>query len=284
MTQRPGEDRLIVLHIGLPKTGTTFLQHRVFSRAPELTLIHRRVTPEWERLCYDLRRYGRYPGLIAPFFRRRVVAGLTAAAATAPGTLLLSDENVGVDAHSLWRDRGPSPETIAKRLAVLSETIAPIGRLRVLIGVRRQDTWLASRYAESSRYYPKFNQIDFDRRMARAHAARELSGPWRWTDYALVEQAFAARLGAENIRLFSLEQMAARPVLSLRALGTFLGASLPRPPAGKRKKRNVRAISENAWRMQGGATLHLTTDVHDMILERYAASNAALSGRDELGL
>lgn len=282
MAAHPVEGRLVVLHIGLPKTGTTFLQHRVFAQAEGLRLVHRRLTPEWERLCYDLRRYGRCPGLLAPFFRHRVASGLRAAAPADPGTLLLSDENVGVDAYSLWRDRGPSPERIADRLVPLAEAVAPLGQLRVLIGVRRQDRWLASRYAESSRYFPRFDQIDFDRRMARLHGMRALPGPWRWADYAHVEQTFTARLGAENVMLLSLEHILARPVLSMRALGNFIGVKLARASARKRGKRNARTIGEDVWRMGNNAELRLTADVRDMILERFGPSNAELAARAEL--
>ncbi|MFQ8432716.1 hypothetical protein [Amaricoccus sp. W119] len=284
MAVHPVDGRMVVLHIGLPKTGTTFLQHQVFARAPELAFAHRRVTPEHERLCFDLRRYARFPALAAPFLRHRTASGLRAAAPRDPGTLLVSDENIGLDAHSLWRERGPSPESLAARLVPLAEAVAPLGQLRVLIGIRRQDQWLASRYAESSRYFDTFGQVDFDRRMARAHAAEDLTGPWRWADYGLVERAFSERLGAENVMLLSLEHLTGRPMRSVRALGAFLGGVNLRPAAvKKRRRRNARALRDNVWRMQNGAELALTSDVRDMILERFGPSNAELGARVELG-
>ncbi|TPE53922.1 hypothetical protein [Amaricoccus solimangrovi] len=282
METRPVEGRQVVLHIGLPKTGTTFLQHQVFAKARGLSFVHRRITPEWERLCFDLRRLGRWPALAAPFPRHRVASGLRAAAPRDPGTLLVSDENIGVDAYSLWRDRGPSPEQVAARLVPLAEAVAALGRLRVLIGVRRQDQWLASRYAESSRHFDAFGQVDFDRRMARLHGAAHLSGPWRWADYAAVEAAFASALGPENVMLLSLEHFTGRPVRATHALERFLGADLNPARVRGRGRRNASALSENVWRMRGGGELRLTRDVQDMILERFAPSNAELSPRAEL--
>ena len=282
MEQIPVEGRLVVLHIGLPKTGTTFLQRQVFARTPGLTFAHRNLAPERRRLCEDLRRYAKFPSVLAPLLRYRVASGLRAAAPRDPGTLLVSDENIGVDAHTLWRGRGPSPESLAARLAALAGTVAPLGQLRVLIGVRRQDQWLASRYAESARIYPDFGQVDFDRRMARLHGMDPLSAPWRWADYAAVERAFSAALGAENVMLLSLEHVTSAPARSMNELGRFLGVRVKRLP--KRKARNALSLGDNTWRMRGGSgALLLKPDVQDMILERFAASNAELAARARLG-
>ncbi|PZQ50356.1 MAG: hypothetical protein DI556_07295 [Rhodovulum sulfidophilum] len=283
MERVPAEGRLVVLHIGLPKTGTTHLQRQIFPRGRDLTFAHRNLTPEWQGLCHGLRRYARAPGLIAPFLRHRVASGLRAAAPVDPGTLLVSDENIAVDAQSLWRDRGPSPESLAARLAALAETVAPLGQLRVLVGVRRQDQWLASRYAESARDNPDFGQVDFDRRMARLHATAALSGPWRWADYAHVEQTFAAALGTENVMLLSLEHLAARPIAAQNAIGRFLGTRFPRKRGGQRRRNNTLALGEDNWRLRGGGGLILKPDVRDMILERFSASNAELGARLDLG-
>lgn len=281
MTTHPVEGRFVVLHIGLPKTGTTFLLDRVFSRAKALTLVHRRLRPDWAGLSLDLRRYGRMPGFVAPYFRHRAAVGLRAVAPRDPGTLLLSDDNLAIDAHALWRGRGPSPEGLAARLATLAESVTPLGQLRVLISVRRQDRWLAARYADSARHYPDFDQVDFDRRMARLVAAETLSGPWGWADYAAVERVFATALGAENVMLLSLERVAAAPARSMNQLGRFLGVRVPRGPA--KGARIARALGEEAWPMRGGGDLILKPDVRDMILERFGPSNAELAARAELG-
>jgi hypothetical protein len=282
MTTHPVDGRFVVLHIGLPKTGTTFLQRDVFARNRQLTFAHRNLAPARRGLCEDLRRYAKVPGLLAPFLRYRVASGLRAAAPRDPGTLLVSDENIGVDAHTLWKGRGPSPESLATRLAALAETVAPLGQLRVLIGIRRQDQWLASRYAESARSYPDFGQVDFDRRMARLGAMDALSAPWRWADYAAVERAFSDALGAENVMLLSLEHVTSAPVRSMNELGRFLNVRIKRLP--KRKARNALSLGENTWKMRGsGAPLVLKPDVRDMILERFAQSNADLATRVDLG-
>ena len=64
-------EAMLTLHIGLPKTGTTFLQRQVFAGSEDPLFLHRRQGPEAEALCRDLRRYVKCPGIVAPFLRRR---------------------------------------------------------------------------------------------------------------------------------------------------------------------------------------------------------------------
>lgn len=282
MTAHPPSDRLVVLNIGLPRSGTGFLARKVFARAPEIDVVARRLAPGSERLLRDLRRYVRAPALIASFLRWRVATGLRAVAPADPGTLVICDETLAVDAYSLWRDRGPAPEAVAARLADLGQSIAPLGQLRVLIGVRRQDEWLAARYAGSAARIGGFSQLDFDRRVARHCAMPALSGPWRWADYAAVEAAFAGRLGTENVMLVSHERLVSAPVLTTRALGRFLGATLRDGPA-RRHAARAAAKGEIVRRLAGARTLRVTRDVREMILERFGPANAELAARAELG-
>ena len=280
---RAASDRLVVLHIGLPKTGTTFLQKHVFQAAP-LTFAHRLRTPEWAGLCADLRGYARGHALLAPYRRHRVAQALRAAAPEEPGTLLVSDENISLGAHALWVGGGPSPETVAARLGVLAPKVAALGQLRVLIGVRRQDQWLAARYAQSAERHSEFNQVDFDRRMAWIHGERTLTGAWRWADFGAVERAFTDVLGAENVMLLSQERMA-RDLPGLKAdLSRFLGIPGRLNRGGKRKRTNTLSAGENAWRLRGRAeVLELRPDVQDMILERFGPLNTELAARLPLG-
>lgn len=273
---------MLVIHIGLPKTGTTFLQG-MFRHTPELAFVHRKLGPDESRLCHDLRRFARMNALALPFYRRRIEAPLSALLeAAAPLPVLLSDEDISLTAGGFWRGTGAEPAPLARRLARLGRRLGPkAAPLRVIIGVRGQDQWLASRYAESSRMFPDFGQADFDARLARLAEGRPLAGPARWLDYRHVRDSFTRALGAENVLLLPLERLAESPGAALADLGRFLGGvevaahGAARQPS---RQRNSLSIGDNVWRMRrDGTALRLDDALQAALRNRFAASNRAVS-------
>jgi hypothetical protein len=130
----------------------------------------------------------------------------------------------------------------------------------VVIGIRRQDQWLASRYAESSKDFPGLDQSDFDRRMHELAKREVLDGPLAWLDYAAVRQEFSAALGRENLLLVPLEWIGARPEETIRQLEGFCGLTPGDAWALKpsRQARNPLSKGPNTWRMRrSGKMLHL---------------------------
>ncbi len=268
---------MLTLHIGLPKTGTTFLQRQVFAGTEDLVFLHRRQGPEAEALCRDLKRYVKIGPLVAAFYRHRIRRRLSAMT-DAGGTprFLVSDENIAMSAVGFWQGRGPEPLRVAARIA----EILPRGQVRVVIGIRRQDQWLASRYAESSRRLGGLGQADFDRRMREIATAATLRGPLAWLDYGAIHECFSKVLGPENVKLVSLERIVAAPAATIRELGDFTGTAgldgvtAPKP---NRASRNRLSKGPNTWRMRkGGDALHLSPEVEAALLDRFALSNDAL--------
>ena len=271
---------MLTLHIGLPKTGTTFLQRQVFAGSEDPLFLHRRQGPEAEALCRDLRRYVKCPGIVAPFLRRRLRNRLVAIAeAGEVPRLLVSDENVAIGSAGFWTGTGPDPVRVARRIAEL----LPGERIRVLIGIRRQDQWLASRYAESSKRLSGLGQDDFERRMREIVATEVLKGPLAWLDYGSVRDRFAAALGPENVRLVSLERIAAEPAATVHSLEAFIGAGpdqRARSLKPSRQGRNRLSKGPNTWRMRkGGGVLHLGPEVQAALLARFEEANASLGPR-----
>ena len=278
---------MLTLHIGLPKTGTTYLQKIILPKAPEVMLIHRMQGTEAGAVCMDLRRYVRTNALAAAVLRRRIRAALAPLAARAQAeqrVMLVSAENISVHPIDFWRQTNPSPEAVARRLAALADGPgAGLAPVRVLIGLRRQDQWLASRYAESGKDMPQLSQRDFDRRLAEIAAARELPGALAWLDHHHIYSAFSAALGAQNVHLYRLERIAAKPALTLEHIGRFvggeaLGRSLRRLGGKKRgQPRNVLSLGENTWRLRGDKSeLRLDPELAAAVQARFQASNRAL--------
>ena len=167
----------------------------------------------------------------------------------------------------------------------------PLGPVRVLIGIRRQDQWLASRYAESSKHFPDFGQADFDRRMAAIAAGARLDGPLGWLDYHAVHRHFTAALGAENLLMLPLERLAQAPQATLAELGGFMGGpDLARryvKAAGTEPealRRNRLADGADLWRLRrDGAPLALAPALREALLARFADGNRALAALLPLG-
>lgn len=273
---------MLILHIGLPKSGTTLLQHRIFARTGGLTFLHRRQGEAPLAIARDLRRYARAGPLAAAWYRRRLVRALAAAAV--PGRpLLVSEENVSVSPTGFWQGHDATPAGLAARLATLRWRLGPELRpVRVLIGIRRQDQWLASRYAESSRAFPSFGQADFDRRMERIAAADRLDGSLAWLDYAKLVPTFEAALGPGSVHLVPLEALTSDPGRTLRELGRFVGGA-DLAPAGEPglkpgRTRNRLSRGENVWRLRRDrSALTLQPALERRLRDRFAATNRALA-------
>ena len=278
---------MLTLHIGLPKTGTTYLQKNVWPKAPELLLVHRLQGPQAETVCMDLRRYVRANALAAALLRYRIRRALLreAARAAAEGrAMLVSAENISVHSIAFWRGSDPDPEHVARRLADLAHSAGrPLAPVRVIIGIRRQDQWLASRYAGSGKDLPELSQADFDRRLTGIVRSRELAGGLAWLDHARVHAAFAAVLGPGNVHLYRLEDIGSDPVRTVERMGRFIrgetaGAALRRIAAEERPApRNVLSVGGNAWRLRSDRSrLLLRPELALAVQERFRASNAAL--------
>lgn len=276
---------MVVFHIGLPKTGTTFLQRNVFSGAPGVLFVHRSQGMEAEAFCMGLRRYVRADPVSAVWLRHRLrgTLGRYCVKARSNGqVLVVSAENISVHSVLFWQGKDPAPEQVARRLAELAGS--DTGELRILIGLRDQAPWLASRYAESGKDFREFCQADFDRRLREIAALPALAGPLAWLDFGHVHEAFAARFGDANLHLYFQERLDAKPGWTLERIGAFVGGkemgpvfrNLGRQSRGDR--RNVSRKGENIWKLKSGprARLVLRDDLKDAIMARFSESNRAL--------
>lgn len=244
---------MLIVHIGLPKTGTTFLQHRVLAPSPGLDFVHRKYGPEQAAIAWEFRRFADAGPFSHPFRRRRLLRLLRDHAARTGSDpsrpVVVSEENISIMPVGFWRGKGPSPDGLARRLAALGARLdGRLAPLKVVIGLRSPDQWLASRYAESSKHSNAFTQEDFDRRVAAIAGGAPLEGPLAWLDQRRVASAFVDALGAEKVLLLPLERLAGDPAGSLADLGRFLGGvALAKPPSGRS---NRLGVGKGVWRMR----------------------------------
>lgn len=105
-----------VLDIGPPRTGSTFLQKNIMSRAPEILLVHRSQGEAEEVLRMDLRRYARTNPQAAQLLRFEHEAAASAR------TLLVSAKNFPcIRALQVGARSAIPPKKVAAQVAALAE-------------------------------------------------------------------------------------------------------------------------------------------------------------------
>lgn len=291
----------LVVHLGLPRTATTFLQYSVFaktlSQRSNFIYVHRKRGENEKHLTRTLRKLTKakeselaamLSELNVRLARLKETKGVTP---TNP-TIIISDENISLDGKSIWLDEGPTPIEVAMRLGRWAQNSATSGHypVRLILGIRRQDQWLASRYAQSAGGLDGFCQSDFERRLQRV-CEQELQGAMQWLDYARARRALATVFGDENVLLIPIESVSMAPLQTLDSLGRFIGrpslAEAYRRTAPKDtriKPRNRLATGPNTWKLRGGDDITLTETLSMRIRMRFGNSNQTLASDTGLDL
>lgn len=309
----PGPDeggRTLHLHVGLPKTASTWLQSQVF---PALTHLHVATTPR-SRLFddpEDREAEGRVMGcalrrapLVWAAMGDAVIEGLVGrrdAWLSHGRDLLISEEAIG--------RAGSRPQDLAAHLREIRAAAGRWGfeRIQILCLIRRQDHWLASHYAQMSDRAPRASQRDFEafvRRICDPAGGRYLLG--MLLDYAVLREALLG-CGADLV-LMPHEALLRTPAEALRRLLMALGtpeADLAQIEAASLGTvANVRSV-EGSWRLRprslrlaghrraalpawaplgGRGAIALTPEIAARVAEAYAPSNRALEAALPMGL
>jgi hypothetical protein len=280
--QLTGQDALahpvLTLHIGLPKTATSFLQMRVFRSEKNLTYIHGRTRGPLERLLQVHQRMSKHR------FEERIKPQLLSLLPA--GDVLVSDENIAMRVGEPWKNKGPTPASFGPRLGQLQTLV---GTVRVILGVRRQDHWLASRYAESARLSDEYSQEDFERWAAMLCAGTPVKGALNWLDFARAERSLRRCLGRENLLVLPMEALEDDTERVIGMIEQFVGVSgwLDNFRSKPNKKRvNVLSIEPNTWRFKGrpNKVLRLTETTSKALLARYESTNRELNRRIDFDL
>jgi hypothetical protein len=211
------------LHIGLPKTGTTLLQSRLFPRHPEIGYLGKhlgeggavRGGPAPARLIgqvlrrpfgdWDPRRArARFDAEVAPLRDR--------------GRLLL------------WSSEDLTVGSRARRRARAERLFALLGPSRVLLTVRHPVHLMESLYLQLVRAQVVGRSARLGRRWAvptpeawlEAHAARPEGGALGHLDYAETLRIFEGVFGPDSVRVLVFEELVNTPRVFIRALCSHL--------------------------------------------------------------
>lgn len=251
-------DKALYLHIGLPKTGTTYLQREIFPRiepidylnVPKSDIIHGNRGPMYGIVARSFKR----SAVLWSEFGDELFSDLigTAKDMYTPGrNLLISDEGIGTGARR--------PHLLRSHLVEFSKKASEWGftSLRVVCTFRRQDQWLGSHYAQVSDRIHKASQRTFEAYIARL--LDKSSGYYDHgirLDYKTLRDQLVSAVGEKNALMLPYELLTNEPVEYVRQLLDFLGAegknSLPGESLRARSdsdgaKHNVRSRATNVW-------------------------------------
>lgn len=224
-----------VIHIGLHKTGTRFLQRAVLRQLDSTRFA---VNPE--PLYTRLRDAARHPGDAA-----RADAARAAAADTwgdlGGRTLVISDPSLSGDMYS-------SHAGYQENLGLVAELFPAA---RIVYFVRRHTDWLQSAYRQSLKKGPgqpierflNFHEGEFRPRAARVvNGARNVEA--LTLSFVDIYRAYADRFGPEQVYLFRQEDLRRRPAEVQARLAEALGiAELPEPPSRVSGNRSFSALA-----------------------------------------
>jgi hypothetical protein len=287
--------RTLHLHIGVPKTASSWMQRAIFPRMPHLDAV---CLPRGAFFAGDADREddGR---ILSGLFRRApeiwddlgetLLDALLAGTGGADRDVLLSDEGMGRQASR--------PPMLGAHLRAMKRHAMRRGfeRVRVLGFIRRQDQWLASHYAQRSGVEPRAGQRGFE------ELVDEVIDPMRGRynfgmllDWGALLSTLHDSMGEEDVMVIPHERLEADPGATIGAICDWTGAdgatraSLVADAVGGERD-NVRSAGE-IWRLRPrrrqvgplrlggpltlqGGSISLTPDLSDRILSAYARAN-----------
>ena len=301
--------RTLHLHIGVPKTASTWLQSKVFT-----SLEHLRYLGCPRNLLFESREDHSENRLMASIFKRSsqiwggfgdvIFENLIGDRETwlADGrSLLISEEAIG--------RQGSRPALLAAHIREMQNSAADWGfqQVNIVCVFRRQDHWLASHYAQMSNRNLRPGQADFERLVhgvTSPQASRYSFG--MLLDYSKLYDQLAEVVGPERLLMLPYELLQDSPRLFLQSLLERLDT-----PAEKIEeiisgttgtKANVRS-EQGVWRLRrrrvrgfAGLALHswafsprektikLTPDIAQQVHKAYSVGNRELADKVAIDL
>jgi len=308
-SEKISHPRTLHLHIGIPKTASTWLQNKVFTQldhlhylnCPQSNLFVAGNNPEKKKRMMG--KIFKSSSKIWQGFGDTIFEDMLGDRSTwlAGGRdLLISEEAIG--------RQGSRPALLAAHFRDMKLLANNWGfeRLNIICVIRRQDHWLASHYAQMSDRNPGASQTGFNGLIRKVTSARESRYQFGMLlDYSALYDHLAEVSGAENLILLPYEALNKSPRIFLQSLltkldtpddkieeicnGTSATAANVRSNQGvwylQQKRTRIAGIPLPGWLLGNSKkTIKVTPDIEDRIRETYSESNQKLASRTGLDL
>lgn len=250
------DQKKLILHIGLPKTGTTTIQKKWLAQF-ENQLNPLSNDPEKRALKKQMGNMFRnhFPSDWANENGRATLDALWSMVAAHGGHFVYSHEGLSYpwyfqppkQPHFLGVQ--PSEFPVASHIkSLVQETPYPCA-VEVIVTVRSQAEWLASLYAQHSHLMKKPSQNDFEER-TRAILADPSTKGSGFIDYDALLASLSEVVGPDAVHILFLEEM--NTPAYWEKLGQITGlpvdtASMSNPETGLE---NVRSVAQAQWRLR----------------------------------
>jgi hypothetical protein len=207
-------DDTIFLHVGLPKSASTFLQRKIFPELP-VSYIHKSHDEDSMNFIKALRGYYRDESITVRRLIKSIPGGIRQKLGNGT-SILVSDENLSISSMDLWNRTGCIPEQFADLTDQFAKSLNL--KIRVLYVSRNIDTWLASRYAQSAPRFESPGQQDFEDRLMDISSDPDSYPVLNWLKDKAVKELFEHYSPNVSIGLTSQEAIATSSLDSLKLL------------------------------------------------------------------
>ena len=259
----------VCIHVGLPKTGTTFLQEEVFPNLSQVNYLGKRLAlRETRGVAYLSEGISQFCHALLSetihyreheqrrLFERHVEPAL-------------EDKRINLVSEESFSDGTVDRGLIAERFCDL------FGPVKFLIAIRRQQDLAQSMYSDFLKRIPdeRTRHLNFDRWLEMHW--RRLQGSWferselvRFQYYDLVAH-YARLVGRDNVGVLVFEEMKDDPPCFTRRLAGFLGVDEAETEAALAREApadmNTRASRSQRLAIRVGALAGLNGSVGDFL-------------------